>query len=174
MIKVIFADINNTLVNTLSGKTFPIGIWDVKPNMSVWEKLREWADIIFPEQAYLFLITNEGGIERGFTSNRAFFSKLDFVTHSLQEFLNYRIIVDFEFYPFNDQNSLYRKPNYGMLRTLINKYFEGRIPLKTNQILMIGDASGKPGQFSNSDKQCAANAGIPYCDVEDFINFKFE
>ncbi len=35
--------------------------------------------------------------------------------------------------------------------------------------LMIGDASGKKGQFSDSDIQCAKNAGIKYCDVDDFI-----
>lgn len=34
---------------------------------------------------------------------------------------------------------------------------------------MIGDASGKPRQFSDSDKKCAENAGIKYMDVDDFI-----
>ena len=36
--------------------------------------------------------------------------------------------------------------------------------------LMIGDASGKEGQFSDSDKKTAENFGIDYMDVEDFIN----
>ena len=35
---------------------------------------------------------------------------------------------------------------------------------------MIGDASGKEGQFSDSDKKTAENFGIDYMDVEDFIN----
>lgn len=35
--------------------------------------------------------------------------------------------------------------------------------------LMIGDASGKEGQFSDSDKKTAENFGIDYLDVEDFI-----
>ena len=34
---------------------------------------------------------------------------------------------------------------------------------------MIGDASGKEGQFSDSDKRSAENFGIDYMDVEDFI-----
>lgn len=38
------------------------------------------------------------------------------------------------------------------------------------KMVMIGDASGKPGQFSDSDKKCAENFGIDYIDVEDFIN----
>ena len=34
---------------------------------------------------------------------------------------------------------------------------------------MIGDASGLPGQFSDTDLQTARNAGIKYADVNDFI-----
>lgn len=37
--------------------------------------------------------------------------------------------------------------------------------------LMIGDASGKEGQFSDSDKRCAENFGIDYFDVEDFKQY---
>ena len=36
-------------------------------------------------------------------------------------------------------------------------------------MLMIGDASGLPGQFSNSDKKCAENFGIEYLDVSEFV-----
>ena len=39
---------------------------------------------------------------------------------------------------------------------------------------MIGDDSGKPGDFSDSDKKCAENFGIDYIDVEDFINTNWE
>lgn len=35
---------------------------------------------------------------------------------------------------------------------------------------MIGDASGKEGSFSDSDKKTAENFGIDYMDVQDFIN----
>lgn len=36
-------------------------------------------------------------------------------------------------------------------------------------ILMIGDASGKEGQFSDSDKKTAENFGCEYMDVDDFV-----
>jgi hypothetical protein len=36
---------------------------------------------------------------------------------------------------------------------------------------MIGDASGKLGQFSDSDKKTAENYGIDYMDIEDFKNY---
>ena len=38
-----------------------------------------------------------------------------------------------------------------------------------SQSLMIGDASGKEGQFSNTDKKTAENFGIDYLDVDDFV-----
>lgn len=34
---------------------------------------------------------------------------------------------------------------------------------------MVGDASGLPGQFSDSDKVCAENAGVDYMDVIQFV-----
>ena len=37
---------------------------------------------------------------------------------------------------------------------------------------MIGDASGKEGQFSDSDKQIAINFGIDYYHIDDFIKMK--
>ncbi len=42
-----------------------------------------------------------------------------------------------------------------------------------DKMLMIGDASGKEGQFSDSDKKCAENFGIDYIDVIDFISYDF-
>lgn len=37
-------------------------------------------------------------------------------------------------------------------------------------ILMTGDASGKEGQFSDSDKKTAENFGCEYMDVDDFVD----
>ena len=38
------------------------------------------------------------------------------------------------------------------------------------EMLMIGDASGKEGQFSDSDLKTAQNYNIDYLDVNDFVN----
>ena len=35
---------------------------------------------------------------------------------------------------------------------------------------LIKTISGKPRDFSDSDKKCAENFGIDYIDVKDFIN----
>lgn len=64
-----------------------------------------------------------------------------------------------------DKTDSYRKPNTGMLEKLVN-YWE---ILTKEECIMIGDASGKPGDFSDSDKKCAENFGIDYIDVRDFL-----
>ena len=64
-----------------------------------------------------------------------------------------------------DKNNTYRKPNTGMLEQLYNQY---RVE-STNDCIMIGDASGKPGDFSDSDKRCASRFDIDYIDVRDFL-----
>ena len=64
-----------------------------------------------------------------------------------------------------DKDCPERKPNTGMLEGLANDY---NIKSK-EECIMIGDASGKPGDFSDSDKKCAENFGIDYIDVRDFL-----
>ena len=69
-----------------------------------------------------------------------------------------------------------RKPNTGMLEKIFRTINSGlhftKSGLKSiekEECLMIGDASGKPGQFSNSDLKTAEHFGIDYLDVEDFV-----
>ena len=46
--------------------------------------------------------------------------------------------------------------------------------IETDKMLMIGDASGKDGQFSDSDKKTAENYCIDYMDADDFANTNWE
>lgn len=64
-----------------------------------------------------------------------------------------------------DKNNTYRKPNTGMLEQLYNQY---KVKSK-DECIMIGDASGKEGQWSDTDKKTAENFGCDYLDVEDFV-----
>ena len=69
----------------------------------------------------------------------------------------------------DDKKNEMRKPNTGMLSKMLNSHSISSFYDK-DDMLMIGDASGLPGQFSNSDKKCAENFGIDYLDVSDFAN----
>lgn len=67
-----------------------------------------------------------------------------------------------------------RKPNTGMIDDILMKCKDTVMRgMNFSQLkgcsLMVGDASGLPGQFSDSDKVCAENAGIDYMDVITFV-----
>lgn len=167
--KVLFADLDGTLIETLSGETFPKGIWDMKFRFEVLDKIKEFAP------HFLFIVTNQGGIESGFINEFHFCVKLAFVAHSIKEYCD--VPVDYYFCSSNKKNDINRKPNCGMLQKAISDYYsndDANFTWDKSDMFMIGDASGKPGQFSDSDKRTAENFGIDYLDVEDFINEEIE
>ena len=163
---VIFSDLDGTLINTISGETFPKGIWDMKIRFEVLDKIKE----IKPE--YLLIVSNQGGIESGFVDAHNFRAKSEYITRAIREY------CDCECYGMycttNDKTDLYRKPNVRMLVDLLESYVGDDFDCNKQKSLMIGDASGKEGQFSDSDKKTAENFGIDYMDVDDFINTDFE
>lgn len=162
--KVIFADLDGTLINTISGETFPKGIWDMKINFDVLNKIKEINPIC------LLIVTNQGGIEKGFVDKRNFEFKMEYICRSIKEYTG--VEVEYSYCTSNNKDNVYRKPNIGMIDSLIFRMIKKNIiknGIETDKILMIGDASGKEGQFSDSDKRCAENAGFDYLDVDDFI-----
>lgn len=67
-----------------------------------------------------------------------------------------------------------RKPNTGMIDDILMKCKDTVMRgMNFSQLkgcsLMVGGASGLPGQFSDSDKVCAENAGVDYMDVIQFV-----
>ena len=62
--KVIFADLDGTLIETISGETFPKGIWDMRIKFDVLDAIKK----IKPK--CLLIVTNQGGIEKGFVNRR--------------------------------------------------------------------------------------------------------
>ena len=167
--KVIFSDLDGTLIETISGKTFPKGIWDMKIRFDVLDKIKK----IKPE--CLLIVTNQGGIEKGFVNRRNFEFKMEYLCRSIKEYTE--IPVEYSYCEKNAPTYKYRKPNTGMLDSLMYKMINRGIienGIETDKMLMIGDASGKDGQFSDSDKKTAENYCIDYMDVDDFANTNWE
>ena len=163
---VIFSDLDGTLINTISGETFPKGIWDMQIRFEVLDKIKE----IKPK--YLLIVSNQGGIESGFVDAKKFETKLFYIIEAIGNYCDcecYAMYCD-----TNNESDPYRKPNTKMLKTLLEDYVGYDFECFKHEILMIGDASGKEGQFSDSDKKTAENFGIDYMDVEDFVNTNFE
>lgn len=164
--KVIFADLDGTLIDTISGETFPKGIWDMRIRFEVLNKIKE----IKPK--YLMIVSNQGGIESGFISQSNFSIKLDYICLSISEYCNCQCHT--MYCATNDKSDPCRKPNVGMLNYLTELHVGDDFDYIKQKSLMIGDASGKEGQFSDTDKKTAKNFGIDYLDVDDFVNTNWE
>lgn len=161
---ILFADLDDTLITTYTGETFPKGVWDMKIKFDVLDKIKE----LKPE--VLFIVTNQGGIESGFVKQTLWEQKIKYICAAISEYC--KIDVHYEMCPSNNKQHSDRKPNTGMIYKCMETYFQPEFRNLDNA-LMIGDASGKPGQFSDSDLKCAENCKMDYMDITDFINTSF-
>ena len=159
--KILFCDLDGTLIETISEATFPKGIWDMKIRFEVLDAIKK----LNPE--YVLIVSNQGGIESGFVDAQKFQTKLSYIIKAIDEYCDcecYAMYCD-----TNNKSDPYRKPNTKMLETLLKDYVGDDIEYIKQKSLMIGDASGKEGQFSDSDKKNAENFGIDNMNVEDFV-----
>lgn len=162
--KVLFADLDGTLIDTVSGNTFPKGIWDMRIRFDVLDAIKKLEPIC------ILIVSNQGGIEKGFLNKRNFEFKMEYIIRSIKEYVG--CYTEYSYCESNDKVNHYRKPNTGMLENMLTrvlKHLFRHENLQKDDCLMIGDASGKEGQFSDSDKKTAENFGIDYLDVEDFL-----
>ena len=160
--KVIFCDLDGTLIETISGETFPKGIWDMRLKFDALDAIKK----LNPK--YVLIVSNQGGIESGFVDRYDFKIKSEYITRAIREYCGCK---SYSMYcETNDKTDIYRKPNTGMLDYLTELYVGDDFNYIKQKSLMIGDASGKEGQFSDSDKKTAENFGIDYMDVNDFVN----
>lgn len=155
--KILFCDLDGTLIETISGETFPKGIWDMKFKFDVLKAI----DRLSPE--YVFIVSNQGGIEKGLVDRENFDIKMEYICSSISEYSHQKLVS--YCYAEKIHDNIYRKPNTGMLESCMRIAYD----VEKSDCLMIGDASGLEGQFSNSDKKTAENFGIDYLDVNEFI-----
>ena len=169
---VLFIDLDGTLIKTASGNTFPKDCTDFIIRKEVLDKIAERLPNLF----WIGIVTNQGGIPQ-FISKRDFEAKFESIIQFVGSYLGSRIsklcieakvlVTGLYCYSIEKSNKC-RKPNTGMLENLLKDFGEH----SKSSMIMIGDASGKPGDFSDSDKKCAENFGIDYLDIEDFLNNK--
>lgn len=68
--KLIFCDLDDTLIQTISGETFPRGVYDMKIKFDVLDAIHEKLQM---ESSVLGIVTNQGGIESGKSRQKGFF-----------------------------------------------------------------------------------------------------
>lgn len=163
--KVIFVDLDGTVIKPRSGKSSPQGLWDMTLDMKVIARIKE------AKPEYLFIVSNQGGIGR-IVSEKDFEIKLDYVTAAIKSYIKHPNLkaVESIYCASVDFSDPFRKPNVGMLEYMIDLY---KINYEKTEMLMVGDASGRDGR-GDADIMTAKNFGIPYYDVNDFIKIYFE
>lgn len=133
-----------------------MGIWDMKFKFNVLDAIKR----LSPK--YVFIVTNQEGIEKGFVSENHFNHKMQYIVSCIGEYCD--AICYYKYSSVNESEDFYRKPNIGMLEDCMKYVLYTR-----KDCLMIGDASGLEGQFSDTDKKTAENFSIDYLDVNKFI-----
>lgn len=159
-------DLDDTLITTLSGNIFPQGVWDMQIKWDVFDAVIK----LCPNMDSFLIASNQSGIPSGKVNRESFINKILYVKSAFKDYIKYKtgkeVFCDVRFCADSKQKkSDMRKPATGMLTGSF-------VGLQcANQVLFIGDASGKPGDFADSDKMCAVNFGCDYCDVRDFLEY---
>ena len=83
--KIIFADLDGTLIKTASGSRLPKGIWDMKIRYEVLDAIK------FCNVRHLAIISNQGGIEAGFVIEDNFKAKIDYLKSAFEEYLGINV-----------------------------------------------------------------------------------
>lgn len=168
--KYLFCDLDGTLIKTASGKTFAEDVTDFRIRKDVMDQIRKMDEANHLD--FLAIVTNQGGIPQYF-SEEDFRAKLSAIKRFILMYIPIEYVYGY-FCASEDKDDECRKPNTGMLEKAVRRFkFETDEEFDKQFALMIGDASGKEGQWSDSDKKTAENFGIDYLDVDDFIKLKF-
>lgn len=106
--KLLITDLDGTLIETVSGDTFPKGIWDMKIKLDVFEAIKNYA----PDD--ILIISNQGGIEKGFVDKEMFEYKFDYISNALEDYTD--VSVSAYYCESNNKRNVNRKPNIGMIK----------------------------------------------------------
>ena len=142
--RILLFDFDGTLIETASGNTFATDLTDMRIKMDVVN--------IEAKIEYVLRSVHDLAVKRGIRG----------------------VLYEKRLCYSNDEQNPMRKPNTGMIDDILMKCKDTVMRgMNFSQLkgcsLMVGDASGLPGQFSDSDKVCAENAGIDYMDVITFV-----
>lgn len=151
--KIVFTDLDGTLVTTKTGNKFPKSIYD-------WELIPDMVTLLkdYKLKGYkIILVTNQGGIEKGFIKSKDFYKKLDLIQTSMN------LQFD-EIFVAESLKSDLRKPKCDKLEEDL-KY--KNIHIDKEKSFMVGDAGGRKLDFSDSDLKFSNNLGVDFVHADD-------
>lgn len=157
--KVVFTDLDDTLIETITPGGFPKCITDMKIKWDTWNALRDWAR--GRNDWAVRIVTNQGGIESGYVNEEYWEKKVEYIVAGLKEYLGGKN-VDYLYSGTENPDNPFRKPNPGMLKAFWDKDFKN---LQKTQAVMLGDSAGRLGDYSDCDKKAAENFGIDFISI---------
>lgn len=177
--KFLFLDLDGTIIETASGETFPKGIYDMKFKEGILQAIADFVSFNKKDFRCIFICTNQGGIELGYVNRESFEIKLKYIIRCITEYIHAttgkHVPAIARYCGTNEKTCWNRKPNKGMFADAFRSYALEELGESLNlsdyvkDCLAVGDASGLPGQFSDSDKVAAEKLGMGYMDVAEFI-----
>lgn len=157
--KVAAFDLDGTLIATKTGMPFPNGADDWKWwHQSVPGKLKE----LYDEGYAIVIISNQGGLSHTVSKRREQWEqKIGQIAKRLPE-------VPFHIFAATKGNQ-FRKPRSGMWTCLTDIYAKHEVIPDLTASFYVGDAAGRLGDHSNTDKGLAKAIGIPFHTPEEFF-----
>jgi len=156
--KVASFDLDGTLVNTKGGHTFAKHADDfVHFNDRVKPKLIE----LHESGHRLVIFSNQNGIQKAITGVKANATK-----SRINKFIK-SVGVPMEAFCAT-QKDAFRKPDTGMWERLVSATSGDFKPVAADSIF-VGDAAGRPRDFSDSDAKFAKAVGLTFYTPEDFF-----
>ena len=140
--QAVFIDLDHTLITTRSGRIFPIHSEDWKFIPDTLKAL----DYFYKLGYKIIIVTNQGGIEEGYITEKVFLTKIETICKVLEKTLKFKANSISYFY-CNSMVSYHRKPCPGMAYEAALEY-----DLNLKDSIMIGNM--------DSDVQFAENSGI--------------
>ena len=152
--KIFIFDLDNTIITTNSGKTFPVNQYDWKFNFdSVQDKINDLS-----QDYNVGIVTNQMGLK-----NNDLIKKWIFKMNNILKKIN----INFVFVSL--KNDRYRKPLIGCFEILQNY---GLVLENYKSKYYIGDACGRETDHADTDLKFALNSKLKFKPPELFFNIK--
>lgn len=153
-VKVALFDLDYTLVKTLTGARFPRGKDDWRWwNLGVAKQLEEYS-----KDHLVVIFSNQGAVvaKQEAKLYQNFIQRVNGVVAGTKL---ERVVV---YAAPKNQDKLMRKPDIGMWRELEEYLTKAGCKIDIEGLFFVGDAAGRPGDHSDSDKIFAENVGVKF------------
>ncbi len=158
--KLCLFDLDGTLIETQSGKTFPQNQFDWKWKFSEIPRLLKEK---CKKEDFVCVISNQKGLIKKEEKREAFIKKIQDIHEKLEkEGIQMNWFISLE-------DDYYRKPLTGSFHLIKNEFKKRNMKISKSGSFFCGDACGRSKDFSSSDLFYAHNCGLTFYTPEHYF-----